>query len=234
MKLGRKLERVPLNKRLYEQLKQDIIECRIEFGEKLTNRELQKRFGVSSTPVRDAINRLYLDGLVEDISNSGARVITFDLKFILEVNEMLSLLCCAAVESAAHTERDALCAQLEKVMSQQERASATDEYYHYDFLFHKAFFDSCQNTQYQKTYDRYHVLWEMLVRRPHGFDGNWKKVAVEQHRQILHDFRTGQTKLAVEQTRAHFMHADQLFRQYMKTSPGIGPASDVQMPYRAK
>ena len=211
-----KLERMPLNKRLCEQLKQDIIERRIEFGEKLINRELQQRFGVSSTPVRDAINHLYLDGLVDDISNSGARVIKFDLQFILEVNEMVSLLCCAAVEcSAERADHAVLCAQLERVFSQQQRVTVTDEYYHLDFLFHKAFFDHCQNSQYQKSYSRYHVLWEMLVRRFHGFQDNQKNATVEQHRQILDSFRAGETQLAVDQTKTHFLRAEKLFRQHM-------------------
>ncbi len=39
-------------------------------GDKLTNRELQERFQVSSTPVRDAINRLSKDGLTQEVSKA--------------------------------------------------------------------------------------------------------------------------------------------------------------------
>jgi len=210
-----KLERVSLSKRLYEQLKKDIVECRIEFGEKLINRELQQKYGVSSTPVRDAINHLYLDGLVENISNTGAKVVTFDLQFVLEVNEMLTLLCNAAVEcSAVRADRDEVCAQLEKALLKQQSA-VLEEYYRCDFLFHKVFFDHCKNTQYQKNYSRYHVLFEMLARRFHGFQEDNRKSSIKQHQEILESYRAGDIALAAQQMRAHFAHAERLFRQYM-------------------
>lgn len=211
-----KLERMPLNKRLYEQLKQDIMERRIEFGEKLINRELQQKYGVSSTPVRDAINRLYMDGLVEHISNSGARVVTFDLEFVLEVNEMLSLLCCAAVEYAAErADHKKLCVQLEEALLLQEQLTDADEYFHYDYLFHKAFFDHCKNTQLQKTYSRYYVLFEMLVKRFRGLREDGHKFSVDQHRQIFNSYRSGDTRLAIDNIREHFINARQSFKQYM-------------------
>ena len=210
-----KLERMPLNKLIYEQLRQDILERRVEFGEKLINRELQQKYGVSSTPIRDAINRLYMDGLVEDISNSGARVVTFDLQFILEINEMLALLSCAALKHAAHrTDQAKLCAQLEEALLRQGRLIGTEEYYDFDFRFHQAFFDHCGNRQYQKTYSGYHVLADMLFRRLHD-QINSQKGSVEQHQQILNAYRAGDVILAAEHMKAHFLRAEQLFRQHL-------------------
>ena len=69
-----------LSEQIYESLKKEILDQKIGFGEKLINRSLQEKYGVSSTPVRDAINRLYVDGLLDNISNVGARVIPFDYK----------------------------------------------------------------------------------------------------------------------------------------------------------
>ena len=213
-----KLKRVPLNKQIYEQLKQDIMERRIEFGEKLTNRELQKRFGVSSTPVRDAINHLYIDGLVEDISNLGARVIMFDLQFVLEVNDMLSLLCCASVERAsAHADHQTLCAELEKVLALQENTVfLTDDYHKYDSLFHHTFFNHCGNQQYKKNYSRYHVLFKMLVQRFSQFQDSDKVASIDHHRKILTAYREGNTALAIQHTKSHFLNAEQFFSQHMK------------------
>ena len=94
-----------LSDQIYELLKEDIITHRISFGEKLVNRELQQKFGVSSTPVRDAINHLYLDGLLDNITNGGARVISFDLSFALEVNEVVMILTQGAIQAAAREER---------------------------------------------------------------------------------------------------------------------------------
>lgn len=53
-----KIVKQTLSEQIYNILKEDILCGRILMGDKLTNRELQERFQVSSTPVRDAINRL--------------------------------------------------------------------------------------------------------------------------------------------------------------------------------
>ena len=50
-----------LSEQIYKILKNDIINSKINFGEVLVNKNLQERFEVSSTPIRDAILRLKED-----------------------------------------------------------------------------------------------------------------------------------------------------------------------------
>ena len=78
-----------LSDQIYDELKMQIINQDIPFGSKIVNRTLQERFNVSSSPIRDAINRLFSDGLIESIDNTGALVVGFDANFYLEVNEIL-------------------------------------------------------------------------------------------------------------------------------------------------
>jgi DNA-binding GntR family transcriptional regulator len=65
----------------------------LEPGARLGEVELAERFGVSRTPVREALSRLAAEGLVEIVPNRGARVTTwtvaelegvFDLRSVLE------------------------------------------------------------------------------------------------------------------------------------------------------
>ena len=64
-----------LSEQIYKILKNDIINSKINFGEVLVNKNLQERFEVSSTPIRDAILRLKEDGIIEEITRSGAKLI---------------------------------------------------------------------------------------------------------------------------------------------------------------
>lgn len=211
-----KLTRKTLSDQLYEALKQDIITQKIEFGDKLSNRQLQQKYGVSSTPVRDAINRLYLDGLVENISNSGAKVILFNLQHSLDVNETLMVLCCAAVElSAMRADREKVCKKLEQNIGLQKNAKSAEDYYKYDYQYHKTYFDFCGNRQLQQNYDQYHVLLEMLVRRFHGFQNNQGN-ATMQHQEIYEAYKAGDVELAAEQTRRHFEDAAHIFQHHME------------------
>lgn len=78
-----------LSDQIYDELKMEIVTKKIMFGSKIINRNLQERFKVSSSPIRDAINRLYADGLIKSIDNTGALVVNFDVNFYVEVNEIL-------------------------------------------------------------------------------------------------------------------------------------------------
>ena len=69
------IKRVSLVDQVYEKLKERIVGLQIPFGSKLNVSKLQEEYGVSSTPVREALNRLLNEGLIEFENNVGARVI---------------------------------------------------------------------------------------------------------------------------------------------------------------
>lgn len=60
-----KLEREPLWNRAREQIKDALLAGRFEPGEVLTLRALAEMFGTSVTPVRDAVNHLVAQGVLE-------------------------------------------------------------------------------------------------------------------------------------------------------------------------
>lgn len=57
-----------------EQLRQDILTGRIKEGARITEAELTKRFGLGRGPVREAVQRLAMQGLLETKPNCGAIV----------------------------------------------------------------------------------------------------------------------------------------------------------------
>jgi len=195
-----------LNQKVYEEIKNDILQKRIGFGEKLINRALQEKYGVSSTPVRDAINRLYLDGLLEDISNVGARVITFDHQMALEVNEVMALLSCEAISMAAERgDREKIVAQLEKnLQAQIKNANNEEKYYKYDRDFHNVFPNFCGNYKIRQIFESNSALWELLVHvYPLNRDVSHKKFLSE-HEQILSAFKNNDIEAARHCMKRHF------------------------------
>ena len=63
------LNKSTLSEQIYQILRSDILHQRIPLGEKLTLKNLQAQFEVSSTPIREALTRLTEDGLVRYYSN---------------------------------------------------------------------------------------------------------------------------------------------------------------------
>lgn len=91
------LKKQSLVDQIYDQLRSDIINLKLPLGSRLNVSELQERFGISSTPIREAINRLQTDGLVVYENNVGARVMSLNEKDVYEISELAMTLHTAAV-----------------------------------------------------------------------------------------------------------------------------------------
>lgn len=202
------IKRVNLSEQIYQALKSDILDQRIGFGERLINRELQERFGVSSTPVRDAINRLYIDGLLDNITNVGARVIAFDAQMALEINEIIAALNREAIAfSLKKGHKDDLPPILDECIHRQKECIETKEYFIHDRAFHQAFFDYCDNEFLKKIYFQHSVLWEMLVLYYYKDKGSDRKSSIEDHQKILSAYVQGNVATVQNYVEAHFQRA---------------------------
>jgi DNA-binding GntR family transcriptional regulator len=74
--------------RVHAAMLRDIIGGSIKPGDRLKTAELAERYRVSQMPIREAIQRLQGEGLVTLTPNSGARVRSFDTKFIANLYEL--------------------------------------------------------------------------------------------------------------------------------------------------
>ena len=71
------LSNAPMSMSLLGKLQRDILTGKYRPGQKLTEQNLCKEYGVSRTPIREALRQLETDGLVENILNRGCFVIGF-------------------------------------------------------------------------------------------------------------------------------------------------------------
>lgn len=82
------IKRLSLVDQVYEKIRDRIVKLEVPFGSKLNVSKLQEEYGVSSTPVREALNRLLNEGLIEFENNVGARVIEMEETDVIEVQEL--------------------------------------------------------------------------------------------------------------------------------------------------
>ena len=88
-------EYLPLRDVVFNTLRQEILTGKLKPGERLMEIHLANKLGVSRTPIREAIRKLELEGLVIMIPRRGAEVaqITWkNLKEVLEVRRALDVL----------------------------------------------------------------------------------------------------------------------------------------------
>ena len=88
-------EYLPLRDVVFYTLRQAILKGELEPGERLMEMQLAEQLGVSRTPIREAIRKLELEGLVLMIPRRGAivaKITEKDLKDVLEVRASLERL----------------------------------------------------------------------------------------------------------------------------------------------
>lgn len=87
---------LPLRDVVFKTLRKAILTGQLQPGERLMEVHLANRLGVSRTPIREAIRKLELEGLVIMIPRRGAEVAEItekSLKDVLEVRRALDMLC---------------------------------------------------------------------------------------------------------------------------------------------
>lgn len=201
---------------VYKKLKKDILTGEYKVGEKLVNRQLQKELDISSTPIRDAINRLYVEGLVSNIDNTGATILELNYKEASEINELLKYIVKAAIELSYKKNSDTceLIKCCKKIIEKQRENINSDEYFSLDYEFHKCFIDFSKNCHLKRLFKKYNALHELLVR---SFDyAKYKakrKENIKAHEEIVKAYEEGNIEFACSLTDAHYEMADEIFSE---------------------
>ena len=127
-----------------ERLRQAIIDGELQFGQALVEDRLGVLFGVSRTPLREALKRLETQGLVVSVPKKGCFVFVpteadvedlCSFRLMLEVNAIRR--CLASSKDALLNEMNAILDAMESSQSKDERLSYASQ----DTKFHEACFD---------------------------------------------------------------------------------------------
>lgn len=177
------IEIMPARIRVASILRKAILAGEFQSGQKLSLTELGKNLGVSRTPVREALQMLAAEGLVELRMNKTAVVKKIDTKFILDHYEMRILLECEAVVRATANQMDttALAAQQKKILNNLDELTQ-EEYVAYNQVLHTSIWKAANN---QKLYNFLMDLWNgpSIGRTTKATDHRLK--SIEEHGEII-------------------------------------------------
>lgn len=132
-------EYLPLRDVVFNTLRQAILKGELAPGERLMEIALAERLGVSRTPIREAIRKLELEGLVLMIPRKGAEVAKISeksLRDVLEVRrsleELAIELACQRMDEEAVLELEAAQEAFRRAMKSGDvmKIAETDEAYH--------------------------------------------------------------------------------------------------------
>ena len=129
--------------RLRAQIEEEIATGALRPGERLDEASLAARFGVSRTPIREALQQLSNAGLIEHRRHRGAVVSLPDPKQLLEMFELMAEFEAICARLAARRMLVSDEAELNKTLDACRRAAElgdTDAYYYENERFHRAIY----------------------------------------------------------------------------------------------
>ena len=97
-----------LREKVYDQLRAEMISCALPPGTEIRENELALRFGVSKSPVRDALMRLEREGLVITLPRQGYRVAPIslaDVQDMFHLRDALERACMERISRRANDEQ---------------------------------------------------------------------------------------------------------------------------------
>lgn len=174
---------------VYRSLRDAIIRCELQPGERLVIDELARRYEVSIIPVREALRLLQSEGLVENVAHVGARVAPVSRESIREVFTILEGLEVVATRAAAQRAGPAELEALAELVAEMDRALAAEQPERWAELnrrFHHAITRMTGMPLLQQMMERVLDLWDR-VRRWH-FQGvlvQRAQTAQREHHELL-------------------------------------------------
>jgi DNA-binding GntR family transcriptional regulator len=218
--------------RVREQLEDDIVNGRLLPGEQVQVEQLVARFGVSRTPVREALQQLEASGLVEVQPKRGTYVSRLGMPELIQMFEVMAELEAFCARLAARRAHEADLREIEAALAQCEAEAASgnvNAYYYANEHFHQLIYHACGNPfLVQQTLGLKNRL--KPYRRLQLQMRNRIAQSLDEHRQVVAALRRGDSEAAAEAARAHVLVQGQRFTDLMSlterpASPAVPPAS---------
>lgn len=137
-----------ISEKVYKTLKKQIINERLRPGERLIDNELASRFGVSRTPIREALTKLSNEGLIEILPRRGIYVKRLDKKDIKEIYQIRRVLEGLATREATPIIDEEQLKKLYSLFEKAKRSLNSDDWkscMEFDIELHSTILSNCQN-----------------------------------------------------------------------------------------
>ena len=198
-------EYLPLRDVVFNTLRQAILKGELAPGERLMEIQLAEKLGVSRTPIREAIRKLELEGLVLMIPRKGAEVAKISEKSLRDVLEVRRSLEELAIELACQRMSEDDMAELERMQGNFKSAidrgeamsiAQSDEQYH-DVIY--------QGTRNDKLVQMLGNLREQMYRYRLEYikDEDKRQVLLVEHEHILNALKNRNIAEAKKAAREH-------------------------------
>lgn len=216
----------PLRELVFESLREAIIQGKLGPGERLMEIQLAEEMGVSRTPVREAIRKLELEGLVVMIPRKGAYVAGLSLKDIADVFEIRRALEGLAAELASERATDEELEQMERYLvkiSEEIEVGDVDKVVETDTGFHSLLYKASRNERLTQIISNLREQIQRSRTTSLSYPGRMK-IAVEEHRKIVEAVSARDGELARKLAHEHIENAENTLMRMIQQDKKYGGA----------
>lgn len=222
-----KLDRANLWDQSYSILKDMILRREFPPNHKLSIPELSTQLGVSRTPIRDALQRLEVDGLVRTVSKVGTYVNGISEEFVMNVMDTRMMIEYWVAERVPDLPEDAVLAAADRMEGILDEAASWLRSRRYDpqvlvddnLRFHLAFVELGQNDYNVQLY-RNAMNYRNIASHASLISREMIQTAHEQHRSIVSALRSPEHSDIKEILRLHLLDSRERLVKNIRQSGG--------------
>lgn len=217
-------EYLPLRDVVFNTLRKAILTGNIKPGERLMEVQLASMLGVSRTPIREAIHKLELEGLVELLPRRGAQVAKISeksLKDVLEVRRALDVLiaelACERITEEQIKELEEAKVMFEKAVSNAEKNNVeTAELANADIAFHNIIMEATGNDRLLSLVNN---LAEQMYRYRFVYlkDVSIHDDLIEEHRRIFEAISKRDIEMAKKTAALHIDNQEKVIIEHIRS-----------------
>ncbi|MFE1168501.1 GntR family transcriptional regulator [Nocardiopsis sp. NPDC058789] len=213
------MARVPESHRVRDALENAVVEGRYRPGERLDPARLEREFGCSRTPIREALQALERSGLVQIRPKQGTYVTELGVSELAERFEVMAELeGMAARLCARRIERESM-GRLEHTLRACERqatAGDADGYYYANADFHGVVYEACGNEYLRQQAQALKRVLQPYRRLQLRVPDRMRRSLAE-HRAIADAIVAGDAEAAENAARDHVLVQVKEFSQLVRT-----------------
>ncbi len=215
----------PQGNSVYQRLLAELREGRLNPGDRLRETDIAEQFGISRTPVREAIRQLEADGIVTHVPRLGATIRRLDYAEVMELYEMRAVLEGTAARLAARAASDIEIEELLEMNAQMAALGNAPEAFTLNRHFHAALLDAAKNRFLARAI---HTLQKaLMILGPTTLtQADRADKAVAEHLAVLDAIRARDGAQAEAAMRAHIEAAQRVRVRELRASSHTPPHFD--------
>ncbi|MDD4895629.1 MAG: GntR family transcriptional regulator [Atribacterota bacterium] len=207
------IKNMNLSDQLYEDIKDRVLRDDLKLGAKISVDEIAKYYDVSHTPVREALNKLSMDGIVISAPNKVHKIFNFSKKELLEVMEIRKICECYSIDKAIENIKQEKFEIILKQVLELKNLRGKDvshNFYNTDLELHKTIIEGSKNSKLIEFYNQVYFIIETVIYRIDSQEKDINEFILE-HINILSSIIKKDSNLTKKLLEKHLEHSTRYY-----------------------